>query len=1213
MSNFLQRISWLLSGGQPRLVLTRCKDSIVLSAYKGAKPASLNRFLKKWPALGSFIRPEDVRANTADISVPQLSSVRLGLQSSHALPIKIEIAPDVQKLQPVSVPNGFVITYAWTADGLVRVFSNQAEYFGGGWFIAPGNYWQIAGITLQDDEWLRLNRLLGGAAIRFLQQIVPEWQKRKLPIHVETGYCIEPAVHFEVSNVTGDSAQLKAEWSDDPFSIRAAPSVAQHVISGGYLRPGIIPQQSEELANSRVSSIVLKGEDIPIFIRDLLPKIRSWTTGALEQLEQIHRIASGSGQLILTVHREEIQGIGSAVATPEFVCGEQRIGAEELSLRYAEAREFVRVNTAWLPKMVVEAAGIGPFGRMKNGGLLGSTRLTPGEVLLRGSRRLEGLCERSDFPSIDYPTADGDFAAHFEFLLKWGVPGGVVGDVEHAQRALHDCAGKLVSLHPDARILVVAGKKTLDEIRNYWGNMVSACFSGLKSDPAFDNQIRGVVFATPKALEETPGLLKIGWSLLVLFEADALIKTAHSKFFENVRRISSLLTLGSLASLGFRDRNSQREALAQAFKIPEGREAETVWKYGLRALNEPCPILPPPLAIGRSSTIQRPHEFVLHGPAGGGIPIPSRRPRADIVQRAASTHSGLQLQVSILTPESTFVQEAGRLASYEVASATHVPFQCYWPTYASMTADQKRWYFHWRGRVRDGQYPETDLSYIFVHVYELINNIGCGGVEGGYRQLRTLWHKYRARYPKLDGYLPDWIADYIILNRCNQDPLSPYQELLSIEEALVHQPDLLLTRCANGGGSSIPLSLLCCYSDYRLDRSKFYNDTTRQIFSSSLPEAFSVANKAFAANGKGSLLEHYRPLHTETIAHAPYRSAVFFGQREQVTLGMAYRYLQHAPFRELITSTFKYFENGLRRKLKYGSLLRGMGLRSEVQAALDSYFATKLGHLSATTSPSPSRRIQIDAARVQALTAESNQVREMLIAAGGAEVVNEPTTRQSPRSSSGIRIPRPEGTPDHLLTHLDEVFSVLSRLEEGELRLLEALMEAGWEAEDGQLRNTVGNLLIETAIGHINQLSLRVLGDLLVATEGARRIVAEDFRDELEHLFVNYRAELRRPSVAGPVPAEWIDLRKRLSAVQVRVLAQILERQDVQRQIAQIATECGSMPDALVDGINDLAMDLVGDVIIDTHCEPPSIEEEDRLMVQQILTLEWSHAANQSS
>src|SRR6185437_3147549 len=114
MPTVLQRISWLLSGGQPRLVLARGKDSIILSAYKGRKPANLGRFVKKWPALKSFIRLEDIRNNSADVSVPRLSSVRLGLQGAYALPIGIEIAPDVLKLQPVSVPSGFAISYAWT-------------------------------------------------------------------------------------------------------------------------------------------------------------------------------------------------------------------------------------------------------------------------------------------------------------------------------------------------------------------------------------------------------------------------------------------------------------------------------------------------------------------------------------------------------------------------------------------------------------------------------------------------------------------------------------------------------------------------------------------------------------------------------------------------------------------------------------------------------------------------------------------------------------------------------------------------------------------------------------------------------------------------------------------------------------------------------------------------------------------------------------------
>src|SRR5438309_8801830 len=150
MPKLIQRIAWLLSGGEPRLVLARGKDSFALSAYKGKKPADLGHFLNKWPALGSFIRQEDLRTNMAEVPVPKLSSVRLGLQAAYSLPITIEIAPDVLDLQPVSVPGGFSINYCWAEDGLVRRFSSQADYFGSGWFIGPGKYWQIPGITTQD-------------------------------------------------------------------------------------------------------------------------------------------------------------------------------------------------------------------------------------------------------------------------------------------------------------------------------------------------------------------------------------------------------------------------------------------------------------------------------------------------------------------------------------------------------------------------------------------------------------------------------------------------------------------------------------------------------------------------------------------------------------------------------------------------------------------------------------------------------------------------------------------------------------------------------------------------------------------------------------------------------------------------------------------------------------------------------------------------------
>lgn len=76
--------------------------------------------------------------------------------------------------------------------------------------------------------------------------------------------------------------------------------------------------------------------------------------------------------------------------------------------------------------------------------------------------------------------------------------------------------------------------------------------------------------------------------------------------------------------------------------------------------------------------------------------------------------------------------------------AEFVPFMQYWPTYDSMDHRQRAWYFYWRTQVRNGEYPDTDLSYIFVHIYELLSGCGWKQASDGYNQLMSLWMSYRA-------------------------------------------------------------------------------------------------------------------------------------------------------------------------------------------------------------------------------------------------------------------------------------------------------------------------------------------------------------------------------------------------------------------------------------------------------------------------------------
>ena len=89
-------------------------------------------------------------------------------------------------------------------------------------------------------------------------------------------------------------------------------------------------------------------------------------------------------------------------------------------------------------------------------------------------------------------------------------------------------------------------------------------------------------------------------------------------------------------------------------------------------------------------------------------------------------------------------------------------FLRYFPTYQAMTDRQLRSYFSWRSRLRRGILEPTSLSFVFVYLYELLNQIGINSPEEGYHTLKRFWQDYRAFEQKLDRYLPFWLRDYII-------------------------------------------------------------------------------------------------------------------------------------------------------------------------------------------------------------------------------------------------------------------------------------------------------------------------------------------------------------------------------------------------------------------------------------------------------------------
>jgi hypothetical protein len=116
--------------------------------------------------------------------------------------------------------------------------------------------------------------------------------------------------------------------------------------------------------------------------------------------------------------------------------------------------------------------------------------------------------------------------------------------------------------------------------------------------------------------------------------------------------------------------------------------------------------------------------------------------------------------------ESIFFKQAQFMADFEDDYQKFARFSMYYPYYQMMSYEQLRTYFTWRKYVRLRDVRQTDLSYVFLYIYELINNIGVASGSDGMEKLLFIWRECRRFSNMLDRYMPLWLRDYCIINDC---------------------------------------------------------------------------------------------------------------------------------------------------------------------------------------------------------------------------------------------------------------------------------------------------------------------------------------------------------------------------------------------------------------------------------------------------------------
>ena len=109
-----------------------------------------------------------------------------------------------------------------------------------------------------------------------------------------------------------------------------------------------------------------------------------------------------------------------------------------------------------------------------------------------------------------------------------------------------------------------------------------------------------------------------------------------------------------------------------------------------------------------------------------------------------------------------FYYQAQFMKDYEDNYSKQAPFSKYYPCYQMMGYDQLRTYFTWRTHVRKGNILNISLSYAFLYIYELLNNVGVESPEDGLSKLMSFWEIFRTYDNAIDKYMLQWLKEYHI-------------------------------------------------------------------------------------------------------------------------------------------------------------------------------------------------------------------------------------------------------------------------------------------------------------------------------------------------------------------------------------------------------------------------------------------------------------------
>ena len=215
-----------------------------------------------------------------------------------------------------------------------------------------------------------------------------------------------------------------------------------------------------------------------------------------------------------------------------------------------------------------------------------------------------------------------------------------------------------------------------------------------------------------------------------------------------------------------------------------------------------------------------------------------------------------------------FYEQGMFMKDFEDDYEEAVPYKEYFPYYQMMGYRQLRTYFTWRTRVRKGKVEETSLSYCYLYLYELLSNIGISDPQEGLDKLMSFWREFREYEPSIDKYVLRWLKDYHIY----YDLPQPFSEFVREKNLTEHYPDM--------AGTKDRFALFCTLSKYDIRKSGFYTRDREALIRDCFEFTLDRLTMIFSEHGVELESVIFLPVKSRAVWR-PFQDALFYPWRQQ--------------------------------------------------------------------------------------------------------------------------------------------------------------------------------------------------------------------------------------------------------------------------------------------------------------------------------------------